>query len=76
MIATIYIPMPGNEVLADSLCQLADGERGALETLEFPDGETYLRLAGYIAGRSIARIFARKSQRENSASALRGADST
>jgi ribose-phosphate pyrophosphokinase len=56
MSATIYIAMPDNEALTDSLARFAHGEIGALETRSFPDGETYLRFAGEIANRSIAFI--------------------
>lgn len=52
----LYIPFPGNEALAENLAQLANGELGAIETHAFPDGETYLRFPGDLAGRSIALV--------------------
>jgi ribose-phosphate pyrophosphokinase len=56
MSATIYVPLPGNEALAESLSHLTNGEVGKLETRIFPDGETYLRFAGDLARRSVAFV--------------------
>jgi len=39
----LIFAMPGNEVMAGKLSGLLDAELGAMETRQFPDGETYLR---------------------------------
>lgn len=44
MIPPLLLPMPGNEAIAASMVQAMGGELGSLETRNFPDGETYLRL--------------------------------
>lgn len=49
----ILIPLPGNEHLAASIAGTIDAEIGALEIRQFPDGETYLRFACDVAGRSV-----------------------
>lgn len=45
MTTPLIIPLPGNDALADALVHAVAGERGALETRSFPDGETYMRFA-------------------------------
>ncbi|MBX9846583.1 MAG: ribose-phosphate pyrophosphokinase [Xanthobacteraceae bacterium] len=52
----LIIPLPGNEKLADALARLLPGERGAIETRAFPDGETYLRFATDVRGRSVILV--------------------
>jgi len=52
----LFIALPGNEAMAQSVAGLAGGETGLLETRAFPDGETYLRFAGDIAGRDVALV--------------------
>jgi len=44
---------PGNEALARSLADRAGGEVVPLEFRHFPDGETYLRVKGVVAGRTV-----------------------
>jgi ribose-phosphate pyrophosphokinase len=52
----LLIPMPGNEAMAAALATALGGEVGELETRQFPDGESYLRLATDIAGRMVAIV--------------------
>ena len=52
----LLLPLPGNEALADALSQCARWPTGRLETRNFPDGETYLRIEGPCAGQSVALI--------------------
>lgn len=49
----ILIPLPGNEHLAAGIAGAIDAEIGMLEMHQFPDGETYLRFACDVAGRSV-----------------------
>lgn len=50
---TIYIPMPGNEAMAEELASLTDGEIGNLDMRRFPDEETYVRIVSDIAGKAV-----------------------
>ena len=52
----LILPMPGNEALAQSLADQLDGEVGAVETRQFPDGESYIRLITPVAGRSVVFV--------------------
>ncbi|NMM46179.1 ribose-phosphate pyrophosphokinase [Rhodospirillaceae bacterium KN72] len=52
----LILPMPENEALAHSLADQLDGEVGAVETRQFPDGESYIRLATPVAGRSVVFV--------------------
>ena len=52
----LVLPLPGNEALAGALVEQAHWRTGRLETREFPDGETYLRVDGPCAGQSAALI--------------------
>ncbi len=56
MSATIYIPLGDSAELTESLSRQSGGAQGILETRTFPDGETYLRFADDIAGRSVALV--------------------
>lgn len=56
MTPLVWIAMPGNEPLAERLSALSGGEIAALETRRFPDGETYLRLAGDVSRRQVAIV--------------------
>jgi ribose-phosphate pyrophosphokinase len=47
----IVFAMPGNEKMADTIVGLAGFERGQLETRQFPDGETYLRVLSEVRGK-------------------------
>ena len=49
----ILVPLPGNEQLAASISGATGAEIGALELRDFPDGESYLRFACDVAGRSV-----------------------
>jgi ribose-phosphate pyrophosphokinase len=49
----IFFPLPGNEILADRLAGLFPGSIGKLETRQFPDGETYLRVLDDPKGRDV-----------------------
>jgi ribose-phosphate pyrophosphokinase len=48
--------MPGNEALADQICQARAWEAGRWQTRRFPDGETYVRYLCDIKGREVAII--------------------
>jgi ribose-phosphate pyrophosphokinase len=48
--------MPGNERLAGALAARLGWEPGYVEIRQFPDGETYLRLATTPAGRAVALV--------------------
>lgn len=50
--AAIVFAMPGNEALASALARQLDSEEGQMEHRHFPDGETYLRFATPVAGKS------------------------
>ncbi|CAD5291369.1 Phosphoribosylpyrophosphate synthetase [Bosea sp. 62] len=52
----IIIPLPGNEAFARDLASAGAGEVGAIETRNFPDGETYVRLASDVAGRAVLLV--------------------
>jgi ribose-phosphate pyrophosphokinase len=52
----VVLPLPGNEKLAESLVRRTSWRIGTLETRTFPDGESYLRLATDVAGKSVALI--------------------
>lgn len=52
----LVLPFPGNEALSRALVEQAHWPTGRLETREFPDGETYLRIDAPCAGQSVAVI--------------------
>jgi ribose-phosphate pyrophosphokinase len=54
MTAPLLVAMPGNEQLADSLAGKLGFELGHVETRQFPDGETYLRLLTSPQNRAVA----------------------
>lgn len=41
-----FFSMPGNEDLADEIAVLTASETGAIESHQFPDGESYVRIRG------------------------------
>jgi len=49
----LILPLPGNETLAENLAQAGGWDLGRLEIRAFPDGESYVRLAADVAGRSV-----------------------
>jgi ribose-phosphate pyrophosphokinase len=53
---TLFLALPGNETMARSLAGLLDSETGDLELRRFPDGETYVRIADDVAGRSVILV--------------------
>jgi ribose-phosphate pyrophosphokinase len=54
MTPLIWIAMPGNEELGGRLSALTRGELATLETRQFPDGESYLRLRTDVSNRQVA----------------------
>jgi len=48
--------MPGNDKLAERLAAALGWELGRVDVRQFPDGETYLRLATSPAGRAVALV--------------------
>ncbi len=56
MRAPLLIALPGNEAMTECLVRLTGAEAGTLESRDFPDGETYLRFAEPLQGRSIALV--------------------
>src|SRR5690349_13405832 len=52
----IFFSLPGNELLASRLAVLAHGAIGALETRQFPDGETYLRFVDELKDREVVLV--------------------
>jgi ribose-phosphate pyrophosphokinase len=52
----LFLPLPGNETLAQDLARGVGGELGRLEHRRFPDGETYLRLRSDPAGREVVLV--------------------
>ena len=56
MTRLVCIAMPGNEPMAERLAALVQGELATLETRQFPDGESYLRLLTDVSGKQVAVI--------------------
>jgi ribose-phosphate pyrophosphokinase len=52
-VTSIVLALPGNEALARALAGRLGAEAGELELRRFPDGETYVRLPGSVAGRAV-----------------------
>jgi len=52
----IFFALPGNESLAGRLAVLTRGAVGALQTRQFPDGETYLRFMDEPKDRDVALV--------------------
>lgn len=52
----LLFAMPGNEDFTGRLIAALGAELGSLETRRFPDGETYVRLASDVEGRSVALV--------------------
>lgn len=49
----LILPMPGNESFARSLAKAGKWELGAIETRQFPDGESYIRILSDVADKSV-----------------------
>lgn len=56
MTSPLLFALPGNETMAEALCAALNGEMGRLETRNFPDGESYLRLLTDPKGRSVVFV--------------------
>ncbi len=54
--AALILALPGNEIFAQRLVKAGAGELGAIETRQFPDGETYVRALSDLAGRAVALV--------------------
>ena len=52
----IFFALPGNESLAGRLAVLTRGAVGALQSRQFPDGETYLRFMDEPKDRDVALV--------------------
>jgi ribose-phosphate pyrophosphokinase len=52
----LLVPLPGNEALSSRLASLLDAEPGSAEFRRFPDDESYIRLHGELAGRSVVLV--------------------
>jgi ribose-phosphate pyrophosphokinase len=52
----LFVALPGNDLMADKLATLCGGERGGIETRQFPDGETYLRFRVDPTGRDVVLV--------------------
>lgn len=52
----LLLAMPGNEAMASAIADHSAGELGAIETRAFPDGETYLRIASEVKGRTVVVV--------------------
>lgn len=53
MTRPLVIPMPDNEAMATALAVKLGGGIGAVETRQFPDSETYLRVVADVGGRAV-----------------------
>ena len=56
MTGPLLIPLPGNEGLAHGLAAALEVETGMLDMRRFPDGESYLRYGGPVAGRAVVLV--------------------
>ncbi|HEX2724636.1 MAG TPA: ribose-phosphate pyrophosphokinase [Beijerinckiaceae bacterium] len=56
MTSALVIPLPGNEDLAGRIALGLNAESGKIETRNFPDGETYVRVAGEVTGREVVLV--------------------
>jgi ribose-phosphate pyrophosphokinase len=52
----LIFALPGNEEAGERIAVFADGDRGALESRGFPDGESYLRVATDVSGRETVLV--------------------
>jgi ribose-phosphate pyrophosphokinase len=53
MTASLLIAMPGNEGMTYALANTLGSEIAQIEVRAFPDGETYLRFATDLSGRTL-----------------------
>lgn len=56
IVPRIIIALPGNEAFARDLANADAGELGAIETRNFPDGETYVRLTCDVTGKEVLLV--------------------
>lgn len=56
IVPRIVIPLPGNEAFARDLADADASELGAIETRNFPDGETYVRVDCDVAGKAVLLV--------------------
>jgi ribose-phosphate pyrophosphokinase len=56
MTRALVIPLPGNDDLAGRIVRGLGAELGQLETRNFPDGETYLRIVTESKGRDVVLV--------------------
>ena len=56
MTRVLVLPLPGNEDLAGRLAERLKAEMGKIETRNFPDGETYLRIGSDVTGREVVLV--------------------
>jgi ribose-phosphate pyrophosphokinase len=56
MTPELFIPLPGNETMAAALAERLGAELGALETRQFPDGESYVRILTPVIGRAVVFV--------------------
>lgn len=52
----IVMPLPGSEALGRDLAAQLRAELGVLETRQFPDGESYVRVRSDVAGRTVILV--------------------
>lgn len=52
----IIFALPGNEAPSRLLCAALDAEAGTIEHRQFPDGETYLRIANDVSDREVVLL--------------------
>jgi len=50
----MILPLPGNEDFARCVAEAASWQLGSVETRDFPDGESYVRILADVAGKSVA----------------------
>lgn len=56
MTRLLIASLPGNESFAAAIAHQLSGDVASLETREFPDGETYLRIRSEVDGRDLAVV--------------------
>lgn len=49
----LILPLPGNEAFAERLARIGGAQLVGLETRQFPDGESYVRVMADVAGRAV-----------------------
>lgn len=74
MTAPLFIALPGNQAMADSLATQCSGEVGRLSVGAFPDGETHLCFEDELAGRNVILVCTLASPNEKIAPLLFAAD--